>query len=300
MNQPFKAVLPGWGRAIGFSCMTILLAAAFWLLWTGNLNVRYTADHGGVTPIWHHWLPALIGLFLIRVIPYSIQNPSPFRQMERRHLVVQSLVLVISGIVFAASLVTLDHQGSHFETYYLAIKLTTLLGIPLVFLLIYSKRTGAEREIFPIEPGSRKQVIVPLIILLVWGYLKFYSPFAQQEGAVEAADLTEFLLLVAIGFLINSVLEEVFYRIWLQTRLEALLGRWPAILLVSILWSVWHVAIQGSGQWDVDAASVIANHGVTGLFLGYVWARYRKGWAIILIHGLLNASPHMLTQLLFH
>ncbi|WP_164764276.1 CPBP family intramembrane glutamic endopeptidase [Paenibacillus illinoisensis] len=300
MNQQFKVMLPAWGKAIGLLCLIIMFAAVLWLVWTGNLSIRYTADHEGVIPIWHSWLPAFLGILLIRLIPYKSQNHTSFQQMKRHHLVVQSIVLLMSGVLFTASLITIDPQGLHFELYYLVFKLTTLFCIPLIFLLIYSKTTGAQQEIILAKPGSRRHVIGPLIIIVVWGYLKFYSPIAQPEGAIEATDLTELLLLAFIGFIINSVLEEFFYRVWLQTRLEALLGRWPAILLVSMLWSIWHVAIQGSGQWDIDVATVIANHGVTGLFLGYLWARYRKVWVIILIHGLMNASPHFLLQILFH
>ncbi|WP_366348799.1 CPBP family intramembrane glutamic endopeptidase [Paenibacillus amylolyticus] len=300
MNQQFKVMLPAWGKATGILCMIIIFAAVLWLMWTGNLNIRYTADREEVIPIWHSMLPAFLGIFLIRMIPYKSQYPSSFQQMEKQHVVVQSIVLLLSGILFAVSLITIDQQGLHFQLYYLAFKLTTLLFIPLILLLIYRKMTAGQQDSISVNSRSRRHVIAPLIVIVVWGYLKFYSPIAQPEGAIVGTDTTELLLLVLIGFMINSVLEEVFYRVWLQTRLEALLGRWPAILLVSILWSIWHIAIQGNGQWDIDVATVIANHGVTGLFLGYMWARYRKIWVIILIHGLMNASPHFLLQILFH
>ncbi|OMF62616.1 CPBP family intramembrane glutamic endopeptidase [Paenibacillus sp. FSL R5-0766] len=300
MNQQFKVMLPAWGKAIGLLCMIIIFAAVLWLVWTGNLNIRYTADREEVIPIWHSMLPAFLGIFLIRMIPYKSQNHRCFQQMDKKNLVVQSIVLLLSGVLFTVSLISIDQQGLHFQLYYLAFKLTTLLFIPLILLLIYRKMTARQLDIISAKPRSRGHVIAPMIVIVVWSYLKFYSPIAQPEGAIVSTDMTELLLLVLIGFMINSVLEEVFYRVWLQTRLEALLGRWPAILLVSILWSIWHVAIQGNGQWDIDVATVIANHGVTGLFLGYLWARYRKIWVIILAHGLMNASPHFLLQILFH
>ncbi|RPK27981.1 hypothetical protein EDO6_03504 [Paenibacillus xylanexedens] len=300
MNQQSKVMFPGRGKTIGLLCMIIIFAAVLWLVWTGNLNIRYTANREEVIPIWHSMLPAFLGIFLIRMIPYKSQYPPSFQQMEKQHVVVQSIVLLLSGILFAVSLITIDQQGLHFQLYYLAFKLTTLLFIPLILLLIYRKMTAGQQDSISVNSRSRRHVIAPLIVIVVWGYLKFYSPIAQPEGAIVGTDTTELLLLMLIGFMINSVLEEVFYRVWLQTRLEALLGRWPAILLASLLWSIWHIAIQGNGQWDIDVATVIANHGVTGLFLGYMWARYRKIWVIILIHGLMNASPHFLLQILFH
>lgn len=300
MNQQFKVMLPAWGKAIGLLCMIMIFAAVLWLVWTGNLNIRYTADREEVIPIWHSMLLAFLGIVLIRMIPYKSQDSMYFQHMEKKHLVFQSIVLLLSGVLFTVSLITIDQQGLHFQLYYVTFKLTTLLFIPLILLLIYRKMTGGQQDNISAKPRTHRHVIAPLIVIVVWCYLKFYSPIAQPEGAIVGTDTTELLLLVLIGFVINSVLEEVFYRVWMQTRLEALLGRWPAILLVSILWSIWHITIQGNGQWDIDVATVIANHGVTGLFLGYMWARYRKIWVIILIHGLMNASPHFLLQILFH
>jgi hypothetical protein len=85
--------------------------------------------------------------------------------------------------------------------------------------------------------------------------------------------------------------EEVFYRRWLQTRWESILGRWPAALLASLLWASWHIGIQTTGRLDVDLASVVDNQGVRGLFLGYLWSEYRLMRPILLVHGAINTAP---------
>lgn len=82
-----------------------------------------------------------------------------------------------------------------------------------------------------------------------------------------------------------SIGEEIFYRYWLQTRLEALLGRWPGILLASLLFGLMHVASHGAGLgWGLTVAVVIAGQGVFGIVAGYLWSRYRRLWLPILLH----------------
>ncbi|HIV82729.1 MAG TPA: CPBP family intramembrane metalloprotease, partial [Candidatus Salinicoccus merdavium] len=38
-----------------------------------------------------------------------------------------------------------------------------------------------------------------------------------------------------------GVLEEIFYRVWLRTRLDVLPGTWPAIMVTSVFWrsGIW-------------------------------------------------------------
>lgn len=85
-----------------------------------------------------------------------------------------------------------------------------------------------------------------------------------------------------------------------HTRLaerEALLGAWPGIVLASLLWAVWHIGIQGTGFLPTDLASAVASHGVEGLFLGYLWSRYRMMWPILTVHGAVNAAPIVIALL---
>jgi membrane protease YdiL (CAAX protease family) len=85
-----------------------------------------------------------------------------------------------------------------------------------------------------------------------------------------------------------SVLEEVFYRAWLQTRLEVLYGRWPAIMVSSLLFALMHSSRIDAADPLLGLATIIAFQGVFGLMLGYLWARYRNFWVIVFIHVVTN------------
>ncbi|WP_342775101.1 CPBP family intramembrane glutamic endopeptidase [Nonomuraea diastatica] len=121
------------------------------------------------------------------------------------------------------------------------------------------------------------------------------SWFLLAEVSPLSPPLTQQLpdpLTLAIGSLITlltaSVLEEFFYRAWLQTRLEALYGRWPAILASALLFAAMHVSHINPEAIGVGIASVVAAQGMFGLMQGYLWARYRNIWVIILIHTIVN------------
>jgi membrane protease YdiL (CAAX protease family) len=135
------------------------------------------------------------------------------------------------------------------------------------------------------------QRLTPAVPVAAWMALAYVGPFAAPSTGRAT------VLILLGGFAINALVEERFYRMWLQSRLELAFGRWPAVLAASLLWSAWHVAIQSTGRPAVDLATVVAHQGVLGLFLGYLWARYRRVWPLLVVHGAINASVDLITTL---
>lgn len=66
-----------------------------------------------------------------------------------------------------------------------------------------------------------------------------------------------------ITLLTAGVLEEVFYRAWLQTRLEVLLGTWPAILISSLLFAAIHVTHINPDAVGVDRTRLVEDSGAS-------------------------------------
>ncbi|WP_201761489.1 MULTISPECIES: CPBP family intramembrane glutamic endopeptidase [unclassified Nonomuraea] len=83
----------------------------------------------------------------------------------------------------------------------------------------------------------------------------------------------------------------MFYRAWLQTRLEVLYGRWPAIIAQALLFALMHSFHLNSDAPLTSLATIVAFQGVFGLMLGYLWARYRNIWMIFFIHTMTNLIP---------
>lgn len=289
---------PKAGKLIGGISILVILLSSLWLIGIGETNIRYSGDHEGTMPFWNRWIPAIIGILLIHFLPFHHKNHLPLQSSEQRHIKLQGVVLFLSGSLFTISLLITSLEGMAFQWLYMISKIFLLLFIPFILLLFDqgNRRKEHPKTVKPIK--SRWYWLTPLTVILIWGYFHFFSVFSTPFDSTEV-DPTILISALLIGFLINSVLEELFYRIWLQTRLELLLGTWPAILATSLLWASWHIAVHSSGHWDVDIATVMVNHGVIGLFLGYLWARFRRVWVLIIVHGFMNAHPLQLMEILF-
>ncbi|RKT86217.1 CAAX protease self-immunity [Saccharopolyspora antimicrobica] len=265
------------GIAVLIVGIAVLAGSALLLVLTGNADIRYSADHDDTVPMWTRWMPALVGIALVRLVPLSVPDGEPLPAERAPRL--KAAVLTASAVLFAVLLWFADQP----EPTHTVLKLVLLLGVPAVLFWVLGR--GA----IPRTPVHR---LAPAIPVLAWLLLSYTGPLAAPPSDFgSTVDLTTLLVTMVVVFLINSFLEEVFYRRWLQTRWEFLLGRWPAIVLASLLWAVWHIGIQGNGDLPVDLASAFANQGVTGLFLGYLWSKYRAMWPLLLIHGAINAAP---------
>ncbi|EHR48487.1 putative metal-dependent membrane protease [Saccharomonospora marina XMU15] len=267
--------------------LAIFVGSALWLLWTGNTGVRYSADHDGTVPMWWRWIPALAGIALVRLVPPDVS----MGVRKGRKLRIEAAVLLAAAVLFATTL-RLAGGGEPAHT---LLKLPLLLGVPAVMFWLLRREPATWTAESPTTSWRRYGPAIPVAVWLALSYAGPLSP-PPSDYALEVDAFTLAITIVVV-LLVNSVLEEVFYRRWLQTRWELLLGRWPAIVLASLLWAAWHIGIQGTGSLQTDLASTFVNQGVLGLFLGYLWSKYRTMWPILVVHGAVNVVP-VLTPLL--
>ncbi|BDD84819.1 hypothetical protein TPB0596_45820 [Tsukamurella pulmonis] len=241
-------------------------------------GLRYTADSPDTIPWWQPWAPVVVGLLVALAVPArgtaadgagTSSNPRP-----------QAWILLACGVAFAAGLIALGPE----EPTYTVLKLALLLAVPAAVFAL-DRRRGRRWPAPTARPGWRP---VPAVIAYLLVYLALSD---RSENFLAGVPLLDAVLLLLVGFAMNALLEEVFYRRWLLTRWRAVLGPWAAVALSAVVWASWHVAIQGSGAPVPDAMNVLANQGVSGLFLGFLWLRYRVMWPLLVIHGVWNANP---------
>ncbi|WP_156302627.1 CPBP family intramembrane glutamic endopeptidase [Salinicoccus sp. YB14-2] len=174
------------------------------------------------------------------------------------------------------------------------IKLLLILIAPIV-MFFYIKQSSMNENIQKYSYLRNNTWLMPVVVTIVWIIFYFFTLIGVTSSTQYNMGFFTLLLAALFSFLINSVLEELFYRVWLQTRLEALIGTWPAIIISSLLWAVWHMAIMGGDSYNVPLSTVMVNHGVRGLFLGFLWAKYRNVWILIIIHGIINWPTQLIT-----
>ncbi|WP_406674920.1 CPBP family intramembrane glutamic endopeptidase [Nonomuraea sp. N2-4H] len=278
--------LPGLAVLIGG--LAVMAGSALWLALTVGGEIRYTADHTGTRPMWHIWIPALAGLMLTRLMP---SPPRRARLPVTRELRLQAGVLLASGVLFAAALRMLADNGFAPEPAHTVLKLVLLLAVPVLLFRLIRVREPARGR------GGGWTRFGPVVPVAVWLVLSSVGPFARPSGDsawTDGLSPAALLLTMIVVFALNALLEEAFYRRWLQTRWEHIIGRRPAIVLASLPFAAWRIGIHGTGDLLTDLATVVVHQGVQGLFLGYLWSRYRLMWPILTVHGAINAAPTLL------
>lgn len=293
--------------------LATLAGSALWLLAAGEAGIRYSADHTDTVPLWHGWVPVLVGVALVRLVPWSLPARDAAAPAAPEGSAVTSRAvtppdvsaagpaeagrppLAAAAALTATALaftVALSATGAG-EPAYSLLKLLTLLLAPLL-LFWWLRRSGRARP-RAARTAPAWHGLAPAIPVAAWAVLTFAGPLAKPPSDFgTTVDPVTLVVTMAAVFLLNAVLEEVFYRRWLQSGWEAVIGAWPAIVLSSLLWASWHIAIQGRGDLPLDLASVFVNQGVTGLFLGYLWSRYRRMWPLLVVHGLVNSGGILL------
>ncbi|WP_328459758.1 CPBP family intramembrane metalloprotease [Actinoplanes sp. NBC_00393] len=268
----------------------VLIAAAPVLLWlTGRTQLAVSADaEADTVPLAAIAVPFLVGLLLIRLVPPRLPELEPATGPERdvlgrqvRWLLGLALVFPLVGLLVRGPLDLAD-------LYPVAKVLVLLVGAWLVLRRIPG-RSGAREHRHRIP--RLWHWLGPAVVILAWGYLYFYSPLvgAQDLSGYEDWDRVTLAVGMLFTFLTASVLEEIFYRVILQTRMEALWGRWPAITAAALLFALMHVHRFGDGPFFDITLLILVSNGGLGLFAGYLWSRYRNVWAILLVHGAINA-----------
>jgi membrane protease YdiL (CAAX protease family) len=221
-------------------------------------------------------VPPVAGTVLSLVLPWA-PPPQPAVVRDPRRLRLSTLLLLIIAIVFP---VVVGVPGVASSGWYLLAKvalLTVAAGLAVALLrgVGLDRATGAWRW------------WAPIAVVAVWAALGPAAPWAAPAdfSGIEPVDL---VLIAVLTALTAGVGEELFYRRWLQTRVEALLGPWAGIILTSVAFALMHLGSHGTGEPLIDIPRLLVTHGSFGLFMGVLWWRYRNLTLIIAAHILYN------------
>lgn len=280
-------------RTVAVVAGLVLVALAMaWLAVHGITGVRASADRSATEPVWWRWLPAVAAALVVAAVPWQRNPAGGLTSADGPRTAVrnEAAVLGAAAVIFTVALIAAaGSEGVHTGG-----KLLLLVLVPLVAFRWYG--SGLSRRPPVPVPGT---VLGAALAVVVWALVVVPANASTWAGAPAPTMPGAQLMMVLLGgFVLNAVVEEYFYRRWLQTRFELLLGRWPGIVLVTVLWSSWHAAIQGVGRLDLDLASVLVAHAATGVLLGPMWSRYRRMWPLLTVHGALNALPVLVAVIL--
>lgn len=174
---------------------------------------------------------------------------------------------------------------------YILLKLAMLLVLAPLLMLAMA-RLGGGASLRWDRPGiGAVWMLVPVAVALIADGVR-----AQASFPALAAYPTGALVVGAVATALTAGIgEEVFYRRLLQTRLEALLGRWSGILLAAVVFALMHLPSHGlAAGLGLGTAQVLAVQGLFGIACGWAWSRYRRLWVSILVHLSVNGTAVVL------
>ena len=267
------------GRVLIWSAGALAVIALFILVTLSPDGIRQSSDPGSlVIPLWVVLLPPLVAIALTRALPW--RTPALEPAVSNAPAIRRSVVaLLVCAALFPLVVEITEINGS---VWYFVAKVVILVGIPA--MLVWRSR----RDIKIVRPRMAWQWWAPIVIVAVWTILSQASPWITVP-TFPGVDLSYLIVAATLTAMTAGVGEELFYRYWLQTRAEALLGRWGGIVLASFAFAIMHLG--GDRQGDgllVEIAAVIIVQGSFGIMLGYLWSKYRNLWLIIAAHVLAN------------
>lgn len=275
--------------------VAIFVGALAALLLTGHDSIQPSADSDETISVWSAVVPALAAIILIGLLPMRAPTLA-IRTIGDSSKQLRWLIGIAVGfplVWYAFALAGVDRE---------TVGGLWALSKPIAFLLL--PWLVLRTVLFQTVPGEslwlpkgRWRWIAPIPALLAFGYLALLSPLAGSlPKAADYPDPVVLAIGASLTFLTANVLEELFYRVMLQTRLEQAVGRWPAIVLTALLFALMHLPSHGQGGLPLTLGAIVVFQGTFGLFTGYLWSRYRNVWANIGAHTIINTLPLLLMQ----
>jgi len=274
------------GRATLVACATIGVAALAIVLVALPDGAPTSSDPGApAVPWWVVLLPAAVGVALTLVVPRRPAAMPAVVADARRHRA-STAALVACAVAFPLVVGLLELGGG--EGYVLA-KLVLLMLVPAVAV-------ATLRGVRIAWARGRWRWWAPAVVVGVWVLLSQVAPWNPAHD-LSGIDPTLLVVSATATAITAGLGEELFYRRWLQTRLEAGLGAWPGIALTSLAFALMHLGSHAAGEPVLDVARVVVSQGSFGLLMGVLWWRYRNLVAIVVAHLVVNGwdvAAHLL------
>lgn len=185
--------------------------------------------------------------------------------------------------------------------YSVIFKLLCLLIIP-TYVYFFKWNYSINDLILDFKPRPKNLILGSLLVL--FGFFLNAGHLSGIKSQIPLFDDAVLRLAMGVIFplIIAGLPEELFFRGYLQTRLEKKWNRISAILLSSLLFTAWHLpsryllsnGIEGQAG---DFFGVLTGTGlpvfIVSIFFGLHWSRYRNIILLIMVHWAIDILPSL-------
>jgi len=153
-----------------------------------------------------------------------------FNPQKDLFVVILSWVLVVSSLSIATNIVTAQNGVIYFLLYAVLGAGIFGLGIPLLWTIIKNKGSLSDLGI------TKKNLKISLILQVIFSLGLYFVPLKN----IELPPLQQLIPLISLSLAIGFF-EAIFWRGWVQLRLEKSFGIIPGIILGSLVYALYHV-----------------------------------------------------------
>ncbi len=187
-----------------------------------------------------------------------------------------------------------------------------LVALPLLLVVALRADDPTTRRPRPVLASfglRRGNLRTGLWLALALGILIGLFQLTQRRAGPELWELIRtgralylFPIAAAFGLLTAGFTEEFFFRGFLQTRVERLLGSpWLAVLIVTIAFGLYHVPFAylnpnwpTAGDFPAALRLGMIEGGLGGVILGAAYVLWKRNLlACVVLHGMIDAVPIM-------
>lgn len=150
------------------------------------------------------------------------------------------------------------------------------------------------KELYPFKNIEKviKPILAYTLIMVICSCIMAYSEHVNYLNLI--VNLIMVMLFIPATLLINSVYffgEEYGWRGFLQEKLQKRFGKRKGIILLGVLWELWHIPLWlNIYNADCLGVSITIIYIISfSIFLGYVYMKSNNVWACALIHAINNS-----------
>ncbi|MEN6553688.1 MAG: type II CAAX endopeptidase family protein [Methanobacterium sp.] len=177
-----------------------------------------------------------------------------------------------------------------------------VLGMLVVILLNLKKKTRKGLSASKLSFGKNRKyyLILPLIILSILICESLILYLTGSGSPMADFNIYEFLITLSSYFVLYFFAawtlyfgEELGWRVYLQDRLFPLLGGYKGVLVLGIIWGIWHYPMNAMG-YNFPGQPILGNALMTvftiifGIILSYAVLKTGSVWIAVIMHLINN------------
>ncbi|MBN1483871.1 MAG: CPBP family intramembrane metalloprotease [Chloroflexia bacterium] len=171
----------------------------------------------------------------------------------------------------------------------------------IVFPLVWARLTHGYRALGFSRRKLGTAVTWGLGVGIAWAIYTYVC--FRQHGPMPPLWGLQVVISVPVWLLVLSPFQEIFFRGWLQPRLEAVAGRWGGLAVAAMLFTMWHFFPQLEGTATVtlplSTPLGVGSTLIAGLLFGYIYQRTENIVAPWLAHAIGGIGLVLIGEMIF-